>query len=267
MRNPMFILVLGAAFLLGAAPTQPASVASKQDEARVMKQGLMVLEDQYERARGEKERALDTVATLRAKIAEDSGRIDASPESIRAEIVKLEEQQEQLQLEEAGAAGRRKGLEEAVKKYTDIAQAQGANDPVVTELTKVVQLREQELERLQAAYKAGTVSAGDFSAAEMALAQSRAELAAAKQKAAGRGGANDALDAWNRESMNLSIDELDRQARLKYLATRLSQLKQVVTKLADLVEAQNEVLHAGGAVMAAKQRLDQARVEEALQSR
>lgn len=266
MWKSILILMGVTAFLLGAGTTQPSSEASRSSvyELALAQQQVKMADVDYDRARRERDEAAEKLADLRAVVAQASGRIDASSDGIRKAIEWLAEQQEQLRLEEAGTNGRRQGLAEAVEKYTKLAQERGENDPVVDELKKVVQLHEEELQRLQAAYKAASVSAGDLSAAQMSLAKSRAELAAAKQRAAGGGGANDALDAWNREAMNLSIERLDRQERLQYLEVRLNQLKGVVTKLAALDEAAAEFSSAQAAAAAAKAALERQELEAAL---
>jgi chromosome segregation ATPase len=254
MLKSSLILLLGTVFLLGAGETQPASDGAGSDRTD---HRLELAKEYYDRARAEQANAANVVADLRAQIAQDSGRIDVSSEGILAAVQKMEEQEEQLQLEEAGAAGRRQGLEEAVKKYTDMAKARGDSDPVVTELEKVANLRERELSRMQQLLKTAAVSESDVGAAAMALAQSRAELAAAKQRAAGGAGASEALDGWNREAMNLSIEGLDRQARLHYLAARLAQLKQAVTKLPRLDQAVHELNRAETATSNARSRLQE----------
>lgn len=259
MLKSIVILMGVTAFLVGAGKTQPSTEQSRADASELAQaqEQVAMAEDDYKRAHSEERQAAAQLADLRAVTAEASGRIDASSDGIRKAIQWLEEQQEQLQLEEAGANGRRQGLAEAVEKYTKLAKERGEADPVVAELEKVVQLHEEELQRLQAAFKAATVSASDLSAAQMALAQSRAELAAAKRTASGGAGSNDALDAWNREAMNLSIEELGRQAQLQYLDGRLKQLKAVVPNLAALDEAAAGFSSAQAAEAAAKATLTQ----------
>jgi chromosome segregation ATPase len=257
MRKAILILMFGAVFLLGAGETQPASEGAGSDRTDRSNHRLELAKEYYDRARAEQANAANVVADLRAQIAQDSGRIDVSSEGIRAAVQKMEEQEEQLQLEEAGAAGRRQGLEEAVKKYTDLAKARCDSDPVVTELQKVADLRDRELARVEQLRKVAAVSDSDVTNAEMALAQSRADLAAAKQRAAGGAGASEALDGWNREAMNLSIEGLDRQARLKYLTVRLAQLEQAVAKLPRLDQAVHELNRAETEALNARSRWQQ----------
>lgn len=140
-------------------------------------------------------------------------------------------------LEEAGARGRRRGIEEAVDRYTAMTQKRADDDPVVAELERVISFREQELKRLDQLQKVGAVSPSELNAAETSLANSRVELASAKQRAAGGTSASEALDNWNREAINLSIDEMDRQARLDYIAARLQKLNKVDQDIRDLESA------------------------------
>lgn len=257
MRQSILILTLGSVFLLGAGTTQPGSEGAKSDASSLSKWRLQMAREGYDAALAEQDKAAARLAELRAMIAQESGRIDVSSEGIRSAVQKLEEQQEQLQLEDAGAAGRRRGLEEAVKKYTDLAKTRGDSDPVVAELEKVAALRERQFARMLQLNKAAAVSESDLAAAEVAVAQSRAELAAAKQRAAGGAATNEALEAWNRESMNLSIEALDRQARLEYLNARLAELKRAVGRLAELDQAVHALNAAETEALNAKSHLQQ----------
>lgn len=172
------------------------------------------------------------IESLRNRLQTTMNQIDI--ETISKGIKELKEKREQLLLDEAGASGRRQGLEEAVKRFTEMAKSRGDSDPVVAELEKVVALRQQELDRMKQLYKTGTVSAGDASNVELVLAQARAELAAAKQKVAGGAGLGEALDTWNRESINLSIEAEERRARLDYIAGRLKMLGRLISDYAAL---------------------------------
>ena len=157
------------------------------------------------------------------------------------EIKKLQEQQEQLLLDEAGAVGRQRGIELAIDKYTAMMRDRAAGDPVVGELEKVISFREQELKRMMQLQKVAAISAGEVNNAETELAKSRVDLAEAKRRAAGGSSTSSALDDWNREAMNLSIEKMDRHARLDYIAGRLGKLNRLDEDLMDLTDALNNL--------------------------
>jgi hypothetical protein len=64
--------------------------------------------------------------------------------------------------------------------------------------------------------------------------------------------------------MNLSIEQLDRQARLQYLQGRLKQLKEVVPNLAALDVAAADFSSAQAALALAKAALERKELEAAL---
>jgi len=177
------------------------------------------------------------VQLLQMQIQNAIGRIDGA--WVGQQIKKLQEQQEQLLLDEAGSRGRQRGIEEAIERYTEIARRRADSDPVVGELEKVISFREQELKRMEQLHKVAAISASEVNAAETELAQSRVGLAEAQQRAAGGSPTINALDTWNREAMNLSIEKMDRHARLDYIAGRLEKLNKLEEDLMDLTDASN----------------------------
>lgn len=223
MRKSIFIAIVVNLLILGTAWPQTAPPDPARPEAAQPGNELQTSRGQL----------------LQVQIKKAMDRVDGA--SIVAAIRKLQEQQEQLLLEAAGATGRRRGLESAIDKYTEMAQVRADQDPVVAELDKVVAFREQEMKRMEQLQKVGAVSASDVNASETALANSRAELAAAKQRAAGGKSSSEALDGWNREAMNLSIDATERQARLGYIEDRLQKLNKVNEDLVDLIDASNDM--------------------------
>lgn len=180
----------------------------------------------------------DEARALQEQITQAVNRIDTV--SIGAAAKKLKEEQEQLRLEAAGAEGRKHGLENAIKEYTEMIQVRADEDPVVKELEKIPAYREQELKRMQQLLKINAVSPNEVNSAEAALASARADLAAAKQRAAGARSI-EALDDWNRELMNLSIDSTERRARLDYINARLQKVNKVDEDWTDLNEISGEL--------------------------
>src|SRR5579864_4495378 len=97
------------------------------------------------------------------------------------------------------------------------------SDEVTSELKAAVDSRQAHLDRLRQAVQQKVASVGDLEAAEAALVYARGELAAARQRAAGA--ATDAIDAWNRELMNLAVAGQERRAKLHYVENRLKVLQ------------------------------------------
>jgi hypothetical protein len=101
----------------------------------------------------------------------------------------------------------------------------------------------------------------EVSAAEAAVAESRVALAAAKQHAAGGNGANDALDVWNRQAMDLSIEEMERRQRLQYIANRLDQYRQVFAEEVQRDQLNAEVRFADAQLAQAKTNLEKLKAQ------
>jgi hypothetical protein len=204
-----FIAILTALFINTAIDAQPAPNPADSSEAKARQ------------PQGQVESLRNLILVAESRIDFDT--IDKAGKGLR-------EQRDQLLLEEAGARGRRRGIEEAIEKYTRMTQRRADADPVVGELEKVISFREQELRRMEQLQKAAAISPSEVNGAETELAKSRVALAEAKQRAAGGPAANDALDAWDRELINLSIEAEDRQARLDYIAARLKMLDKLTNE-------------------------------------
>jgi hypothetical protein len=108
------------------------------------------------------------------------------------------------------------------------------SDPLAAELSKLVEVRQKQLDFLQQPFKVGAVGQQEVYAAEANLISARAELAADRQKAPGNG-LIEALDAWNRQLLELDIAEAERRARLHSIKDRLGQF-QDMPRILELLE-------------------------------
>ncbi len=82
---------------------------------------------------------------------------------------------------------------------------------------------------------------GDLSNAAAALAEAKAKVAERRQLVATQAG-GDALPAWNRELLNLSITEAEVQAKLRFLQDRRDRLAKCLPAL-DEVTRLEDALH------------------------
>lgn len=241
MRMISFVLPIVAVVPLyvRAAPATGSATPSPQVPAEVVKRA----EADFRQAEQEQAALLEKVQALRDDIRNQTGRVEVTPDGMRQLIDKLQDQKEQLELEEAGAQGRRAGLLEAIDHASAEMQKRAQADGVADELQKVVAARESEVARMQQLMKAGNlVSTKEFDEARANLAQARAESAMARQRATSAG--NDVLDQWNRELLKLTVDQQDRGARLHFLAGRLAKLTPVLGELDQLDRAKEKLTQA-----------------------
>jgi chromosome segregation ATPase len=163
----------------------------------------------------------------------------------------LQEQRETLLEEEAAAKGRRAGLEDAIARLDKQTTTRAGDDPVFKELQAVVKARQTKLDRLKQMQQAAAVAQSEVDEAVAELALSRANAAAAQQRLTS--GANDALEVWNRELMNLNIAAEERAARLKYIETRLNSLEGATSAVDQLESARDRMHQAEAALNEARQ--------------
>ena len=263
MRNLAVGLTLATLLLPLAARGQSTAEQSKdrpepEQIADPHHQLIAAAEQDLSVATANRDKKAAEVAALQKQIGDKTW---PDVTTINRAIERLQEQQEQLQLDEAGAQGRARGIDEAIKKYTDWARGRAASDPVVAEMEKVADVRKQQLQRFQELYKNGAIAMSEVSAAEAAVAESRAALATAKQHAAGGNSANDALDLWNRQAIELSIEAMERSARLQYISARLAQYRQLFAEEVQMDQLNVDLSNANGQVSRAKANLDKLKAQ------
>ena len=244
MRTIIFVVAVASLLAVAAGP---ASLPSSPGDPNVRSS------DEISAAQSRVDKAHLKVAGIETDIRNATGRFDVSADGLNKAIDTLQQQQEQLELDEAGSVGRQRATEEAVARFTEEAKKRlDAGDPVVSELEKVVTSREKQLDRMQSLNKTGAIAVESVESAEAALLQAKAEVAAARKNAAGGNGVTEALSAWNREAMNLSIERAEREARLQYIEKRIDSLKKGVAMLDNLDRAMQEERAADGDLTNAK---------------
>lgn len=163
-------------------------------------------------------------------VRKEAGLADASPEGVRAIAQKLEAENESARLELKAKSARHAALAEAIAKLTAQSDARAKDDPVAAELDKVVDVRMKEVERKQQMYGQKELSRSEVDEALGAVAEARARVMERRLAAVAAGG-GDAVAAWNRELLSLSIDLAELRARSDALEGRLKELARALTAL------------------------------------
>jgi hypothetical protein len=212
--------------------------------------------------------ARDQMSEIQQSIRKTTGLVDVDPETVHRLITTLQEQREQMELEAAGADGRRAALQEAIAKLSKQLDDRAASDQVSVELAKVVDIRETQVKRQKALYDHGNIPQSEVDAAQAALASARAELAAARQKAVSSA-SGDALDAWNRQLLELTIAAQERAARLKFVVDRLEKCSEVLQALdvaesrrGDVPRFEKEALEAEAGINSLSEEMDKQKMDE-----
>lgn len=233
------LLVLSGRVASSASPTSGPQPGSNP-ELKALVQRSSDLQNLIEKYRQEQANYQERMSSLREQIAKATDEPGITPELVRQDVGRLVEQREQLEMEAAGANGRRDGLEKAIAQLSHRLEDRVKADPVAKELEKAADAREQQVKLLEENFKRAVVTQADVLAAQAALAQAKAELASARQHAAGAGSV-EALDAWDRELLKLSVDGQERQARLQYITERLKKLAPALEDVADLERTSEHV--------------------------
>lgn len=206
------------------------------DERR-MRERLHEVEEELARAQAQ----FEELRAARRDLCEQAGRADLSRERIEDTIHELEEHKAELELKLAGSAAREAALTEQIAKLSEQAREAAEHDAVMAELKKVVELREQEVTRLQVLAEKGQASSKDLRVAQEPLAVARAELARRREEIGERmsGGM---LVQLNKELVELSIQTAELEAALGHVQERLGEIRENdLLELADRYEREFEI--------------------------
>jgi len=187
------------------------------------------------------ERVRKELSELRAKqrdFYEKAGRTDLSRESVLAEAKALETEQQKLQMDQIGHAARYRALTARIAQIAAKAEARAAEDPVAAELKKIVDLREQELDRAKQLYKTGQIPTSEVGTIEIKVAEARAEWLK-RREAAGSLAGRDLLAKLNEELSAIEVDNAETTARLEHIRDQLAK-NRAILPIAD--ECQDSVV-------------------------
>jgi hypothetical protein len=184
-----------------------------------------------------------SAAELRDKMRVASGRADVSAKNVSEALTRLEEEKQKVELEMMGKKARRAALEEQLAKQSDTVEKRINDDAIAAELEKVVKIRQEAMDRLKKLHDSGNVSNTEVNEAVSAAAEARAKLLERRRDAAAEAG-GDALQAFNRELLNLSIEQRELEARLDYIARHLPGLREASDLAGDLDRAESDVASA-----------------------
>ena len=168
---------------------------------------------------------------LEAGLRKQTDSVDVSAVTVHQLLSSLQTQRESLSLDLVAKQARPMRWPSRSPKLSKQLEQKVGDDPVTKELTKVVEFHEKELERMQQQQKAGVVTNSDLDKATAELAEARARLLERESTAATSAG-GDTSTAWNKELMNLAIDQAEMNARSKAINERLDHL----TNAGDLLD-------------------------------
>lgn len=247
-----------------AGHAQPAATPRPPSAEELQIQRIDQAAKRLAEAQHERKELFDMLSDVRQQVRDQTGLLEVNSEAIHQVIGKLQEQREQLELEGAGAAGRRKGLDEALAELSTKLKARAAAaDPVADELAKVVEARQNQLDRVNNLSAQAVVSKEAVDNAKESLAAARAELAAARQKSASNASA-EVLDVWNRQRLELTISEQERHAKLDYINKRFGAFSKAQSDIDRMEEVRVHFDQADRAVARAQEELEAARQRKEL---
>jgi hypothetical protein len=204
--------------------------------------------------------ARSRAAALRNEIRQLTGRADITARTVTEALTKLEDERQQLELTLLSNQSRSKSIEKQIADQSGQIEQQVAADPILQELQKVVDARQNQVDFKKQQADKGVIGVDEMNAAVVALAESRAKLLQRKHDAMADAGAA-TLDSYNRELINLSIDRRENEQRLKYLQEHLPGMRDAMDRLDAFQRAQSDLSQAEDELHDADLRLRQAMIQ------
>lgn len=177
------------------------------------------------------------IAQIRAKLREQTDRLDVSPEALHAAMAKLDDERQTLLLDKEDLSVRAKSVEAAVAEASEKAREAAKNDPISAELEKTITARETALKMLEQQYKSGLAQHVEVERAAAALGDAKVRLLERREAL---GGGSQALAAWNKELLTISIELKQKTARLAAVEAATKRLQSAIPLLERIEEFQDE---------------------------
>ncbi|MCP4251334.1 MAG: hypothetical protein GY778_30225, partial [bacterium] len=167
---------------------------------------------------------LDRLQELRRRLCDEAGRADLSREDIVDELRGLELTRREIQMQRAAEAARRKALEEQIARIGQGLETRVDEDPVVTELEKVVKLHELHLNRMRELIANRTASEAELASAQERVAMAKVHLFEQRQRLLDQAGAG-RLAEFNNHLTDVSIDAAEIEARLSFITQQIDAIR------------------------------------------
>ena len=166
------------------------------------------------RAEGDALAAYRTASAAVDELLARAGRAELSSAAIDKELTALQSERDALRAARAAQRAREAAIAEQIKRASDRLSVVGEQSDLLRELSKIVDLREREVQRLNQMREKGAVADSEVSAAMERLAQAKAELARAREQVT-RSAGGEVLAKLNTDLVELAIASAETEARLK----------------------------------------------------
>jgi hypothetical protein len=144
---------------------------------------------------------------------------------LQEEIRNLEQLKQQWEMELYGTDARQRAMEEQIAKLGKQAEAKLDDDPILAELKKVLQIREEKLKRETMMMNQGTISPTELADSREHLALARIEVARRREEI-GKTAGGESLNNWNIELADLAIKRAEIESRFSLTQKQLEQIKE-----------------------------------------
>ena len=200
---------------------EAALQAAGRQNLEQLHQKLAQIEEELERVNQQYEE----IRVLRQEFVEQTGRGELVRKQIQEMVRGLDERLHEAKLRYAGLEARETALSAQIAKIGERAVQQSDQDPIIAQLTRLVEIRENALERMKELNQAGAVSQEEAAEVEAQLLHARMDLMKYQQQMVEKAGAG-LLENLNRELIQNGIELASSEVEYGLIEQRLNEIKE-----------------------------------------
>jgi len=229
----MLTAAIAVALTATALPAQVNTAADKAWHARYLCRQLEVHKANYREARNSLEAALKRHGERTQKRSELYAMADANDISVEGTLPIfqfLEKEKIVAEIQCCATESRIMALRKAIDKISRELQALPEQDKVVEKLQAIVAHHQRNVDRIHAVNKQikNSVSAAEIAEAEAELAEAELRIVVLEEEHLRKVGSAEVLAPFNRQLIELTVDQAENEARRDFITERLHNIRPVL---------------------------------------
>jgi hypothetical protein len=182
----------------------------------------------------------ESIRKRQRELLQEAGRNTLSRAEVENKIRELEDIKGSIELDLAGMQASEAALSAQIAKIGQQAIQASKNSEVAAEMAKVVDIREQQVKRMELLVQSGQANQLELGNVQEQLAQARANLAQYREAASQSAGAG-LLTELNKNLVELSVESAENEAKLTAVENQLAEIgAKRLMELADRYEREVE---------------------------
>ncbi|MCP4713200.1 MAG: hypothetical protein GY869_31605 [Planctomycetes bacterium] len=140
------------------------------------------------------------------------------------QLSRLRKEKLNAELDLRGTEARSYALQEQIAKVAAEIEEKIANDPILAEMQKVLEISEKSLQRTEQLFKNEMVSEQEVYKSQQAVIRAKIDMVS-RRESISKSVNNDSLAKWNSELANIAIRRAEQEVYLEYTSVQLAEIE------------------------------------------